>query len=81
MDTDWLVREVKNKYNVDLSKDKIALQRLKEAAEQAKESEQTESTETTANADTVIDEETGAEAVDTEETETEDDFLEEDDLF
>ena len=32
----WLVREVKNKYNVDLSKDKIALQRLKEAAEQAK---------------------------------------------
>ena len=52
-----------------------------EAAEQAKESEQTESTETTANADTVTDEETGAEAVDTEETETEDDFLEEDDLF
>lgn len=33
---DWLVSEVKNKYNVDLSKDKIALQRLKEAAEQAK---------------------------------------------
>ena len=33
---DWLVGEVKNKYGVDLSKDKIALQRLKEAAEQAK---------------------------------------------
>ena len=33
---DWLVSEVKNKYGVDLSKDKIALQRLKEAAEQAR---------------------------------------------
>ena len=33
---DWLVSEVKNKYGVDLSKDKIALQRLKEDAEQAK---------------------------------------------
>ena len=33
---DWLVGEVKNKYGVDLSKDKIALQRLKEAAENAK---------------------------------------------
>ncbi|MFT8575757.1 MAG: molecular chaperone DnaK [Bifidobacterium aquikefiri] len=33
---DWLVGEVKNKYGVDLAKDKIALQRLKEAAEQAK---------------------------------------------
>ena len=33
---DWLVGEVRNKYGVDLSKDKIALQRLKEAAEQAK---------------------------------------------
>lgn len=33
---DWLVSDVKNKYGVDLSKDKIALQRLKEAAEQAK---------------------------------------------
>mgnify|MGYP000497130903 CR=1 FL=1 len=33
---DWLVGEDKNKYGVDLSKDKIALQRLKEAAEQAK---------------------------------------------
>ena len=28
---DWLVGEVKNKYGVDLSKDKIALQRLKES--------------------------------------------------
>ena len=34
--SDWLVGEVKNKYGVDLSKDKIALQRLKEASEQAK---------------------------------------------
>ena len=33
---DWLVGQVKNGYGVDLSKDKIALQRLKEAAEQAK---------------------------------------------
>ena len=33
---DWLVGEVKNKYGLDLSKDKIAMQRLKEAAEQAK---------------------------------------------
>ncbi|MBR4413882.1 MAG: molecular chaperone DnaK [Aeriscardovia sp.] len=33
---DWLVDVVKNKYGVDLSHDKIALQRLKEAAEQAK---------------------------------------------
>ncbi|MGO3287924.1 molecular chaperone DnaK [Brachybacterium sp. AOP42-C2-15] len=33
---DWLVSQVKNKDGVDLSKDKIALQRLKEAAEQAK---------------------------------------------
>lgn len=32
----WLVGQVKNNYGVDLSKDKIALQRLKEAAEQAK---------------------------------------------
>lgn len=33
---DWLVAQVKNGYGVDLSKDKIALQRLREAAEQAK---------------------------------------------
>ncbi|MGP9695574.1 molecular chaperone DnaK [Brachybacterium sp. AOP25-B2-12] len=33
---DWLVQQVKNKDGVDLSKDRIALQRLKEAAEQAK---------------------------------------------
>ena len=33
---DWLVQQVKNKDGVDLSKDKIALQRLKEAAETAK---------------------------------------------
>lgn len=32
----WLVDQVKNGYGVDLSKDKVALQRLKEAAEQAK---------------------------------------------
>ncbi len=33
---DWLVEQVKNKDGVDLSKDKIALQRLRDAAEQAK---------------------------------------------
>jgi molecular chaperone DnaK len=33
---DWLVGQVKNGTGVDLSKDKIALQRLREAAEQAK---------------------------------------------
>ena len=33
---DWLVSEVKNGYGVDLSKDTTAMQRLKEAAEQAK---------------------------------------------
>ena len=33
---DWLVTQVKNGYGVDLGKDKVALQRLKEAAEQAK---------------------------------------------
>ena len=33
---DWLVKQVKYKNGVDLSKDKIAMQRLKDAAEQAK---------------------------------------------
>ncbi|MFC7403478.1 molecular chaperone DnaK [Georgenia alba] len=33
---DWLVKQVKNKDGVDLSKDRIALQRMREAAEQAK---------------------------------------------
>lgn len=33
---DWLVSQVKSKDGVDLSKDKIALQRLRDAAEQAK---------------------------------------------
>ena len=33
---DWLVKQVKDKDGVDLSKDKIAMQRLKDAAEQAK---------------------------------------------
>lgn len=33
---DWLITQVKNNYGVDLSNDKVALQRLKEAAEQAK---------------------------------------------
>jgi molecular chaperone DnaK len=33
---DWLISQVKNSSGVDLSKDKIALQRLREAAEQAK---------------------------------------------
>ncbi len=33
---DWLVKQVKDNYGVDLSKDPTAMQRLKEAAEQAK---------------------------------------------
>jgi len=33
---DWLVREFKNAHGVDLSQDRMALQRLKEAAEKAK---------------------------------------------
>lgn len=33
---DWLVSEFKKEYGIDLSKDKMALQRLKEAAEKAK---------------------------------------------
>jgi molecular chaperone DnaK len=33
---DWLVEDFKNKYGIDLSKDRMALQRLKEAAEKAK---------------------------------------------
>ena len=33
---DWLVKEFKNAHGVDLSKDRMALQRLKEAAEKAK---------------------------------------------
>ncbi|HEY7485808.1 MAG TPA: molecular chaperone DnaK [Streptosporangiaceae bacterium] len=33
---DWLVKDFKNSYGVDLSKDKMALQRLRESAEKAK---------------------------------------------
>jgi molecular chaperone DnaK len=33
---DWLVKDFKNSYNIDLSKDKMALQRLRETAEKAK---------------------------------------------
>src|SRR6476659_5155073 len=33
---DWLVQDFKNSYGTDLSKDKMALQRLREAAEKAK---------------------------------------------
>lgn len=33
---DWLLAEIKSEHNVDLSKDKMAMQRLKEAAEKAK---------------------------------------------
>ncbi|HXF57758.1 MAG TPA: molecular chaperone DnaK [Actinomycetota bacterium] len=33
---DWMVREFKNAHGVDLSKDRMAMQRLKEAAEKAK---------------------------------------------
>ncbi|MDO5644197.1 MAG: molecular chaperone DnaK [Dermabacter sp.] len=43
---DWLVKQVKNKDGVDLTKDRIALHRLREAAEQAKK-ELSSSTSTT----------------------------------
>ncbi|MDR1824793.1 MAG: molecular chaperone DnaK [Bifidobacteriaceae bacterium] len=43
---DWLVAEVKKSSGVDLSKDKIALQRLKDAAEQAKKELSTATTTT-----------------------------------
>ncbi|HEY5988845.1 MAG TPA: molecular chaperone DnaK [Streptosporangiaceae bacterium] len=33
---DWLVQDFKNSYGIDLSKDKMALQRLRESAEKAK---------------------------------------------
>ena len=33
---DWLVKDFKNGYGIDLSKDKMALQRLREAAEKSK---------------------------------------------
>src|SRR5712672_3048776 len=45
---DWLVQDFKNNYGVDLSKDKMALQRLRESAEKAK-IELSGSAETTIN--------------------------------
>jgi molecular chaperone DnaK len=45
---DWLVKDFKNGYGVDLAKDKMALQRLRESAEKAKV-ELSSSTETTIN--------------------------------
>ncbi|MCA1830314.1 MAG: molecular chaperone DnaK [Actinobacteria bacterium] len=45
---DWLVTQFKNKEGVDLSKDRMALQRLKEAAEKAK-IELSQTSETTIN--------------------------------
>jgi molecular chaperone DnaK len=45
---DWMVREFKNAHGVDLSNDRMALQRLKEAAEKAK-IELSQVTETTIN--------------------------------
>jgi molecular chaperone DnaK len=45
---DWLVRNFQNAHGVDLSKDRMALQRLKEAAEKAK-IELSQTTETTIN--------------------------------
>ncbi len=45
---DWLVKEFKNAHGVDLSKDRMATQRLKEAAEKAK-IELSQVTETTIN--------------------------------
>jgi molecular chaperone DnaK len=45
---DWMVTQFKNAYGVDLSKDKMAMQRLREAAEKAK-IELSSSTETSIN--------------------------------
>src|SRR5688572_30373279 len=45
---DWLVTQFKNKHGVDLSQDRMALQRLKEAAEKAK-IELSQTTESTIN--------------------------------
>src|SRR5215813_535934 len=45
---DWLVQDFKNNYGIDLSKDKMALQRLRESAEKAK-IELSGATETTIN--------------------------------
>jgi len=45
---DWLVKSFKDKHGVDLSKDKMATQRLKEAAEKAKK-ELSSATETSIN--------------------------------
>ncbi|MGQ0670483.1 MAG: molecular chaperone DnaK [Actinomycetota bacterium] len=45
---DWMAKEFKNAHGVDLSKDRMALQRLKEAAEKAK-IELSQVTETTIN--------------------------------
>src|SRR5207245_7067262 len=45
---DWLVTQFKNSHGVDLSKDRMAMQRLKEAAEKAK-IELSEVMETTIN--------------------------------
>jgi molecular chaperone DnaK len=45
---DWMVKEFKNAHGVDLSKDKMAMQRLKEAAEKSK-IELSQVTETTIN--------------------------------
>jgi molecular chaperone DnaK len=45
---DWLVERFKNNYSIDLSKDRMAMQRLKEAAEKSK-IELSQVTETTIN--------------------------------
>ena len=45
---DWMVKEFKNGYGIDLANDRMALQRLKEAAEKAK-IELSQVTETTVN--------------------------------
>jgi len=45
---DWMVRDFKNGYGIDLSKDKMALQRLREAAEKSK-IELSQSTESSIN--------------------------------
>src|SRR6201984_1647927 len=55
---DWLVKDFKNGYGIDLSKDKMALQRLRESAEKAK-IELSGSAETTINLPSITPSEQG----------------------
>ena len=62
---EWLVSDFNREYGIDLSKDKMALQRLKEAAEQAKIT-LSSSTQTTINLPCITEDATGPKHVQTE---------------